>query len=142
MTSSGVTRMGLIPNRFGSAGYGVTGTSPCFHWARVVVERRASVARPYAASGSRRPITSGTHERSTVRIAFRSSAGIFGVAAWAVPAAASAAIVARRSAGRLIPVACHGRTESAYSVAVSGDAEDRIRADRIAKVDAMRAAGV
>jgi len=65
-----------------------------------------------------------------------------GSAAAAGLAATSAAIVARSAASRLISVACHVFAASAYSVAVSGDAEDRIRADRIAKVDAMRAAGV
>ena len=65
-----------------------------------------------------------------------------GSAAAAGLAVTSAAIVARSAASRLISVACHVFAASAYSVAVSGDAEDRIRADRIAKVDAMRAAGV
>ena len=75
-------------------------------------------------------------------MALRSSAGIVGRAAAAGSAMTSAATVATRSPNRLISVACHVRAASAYSVAVSGDAEDRIRADRIAKVDAMRAAGV
>ena len=79
---------------------------------------------------------------SMARMAFRSSAGIFGRAAAAGLAITRAATVATRSPSRLISVACHVHAASAYSVAVSGDAEDRIRADRIAKVGAMRAAGV